>query len=322
MNNTKKEVNIQNCAIIGCGNVGATTAYSLMQSGLLTKLLLIDINQKKAEGEADDITHALPFNSPLEIRAGGYEDIGDCGIIIITAGANQLPGQSRIDLLNQNTAIFKQIVKNIIKYNSDAILLVVTNPVDILTQVTLEHSSYPANRVIGSGTVLDTARLKEILGKHLGVDSRNIHAFIIGEHGDSELALWSSANVSGIDLDSFCHENGINFSPEIQTEICEDIRQSAYKIIEAKGATYYAIADSVRRIVTAIIKDEHAILPVSAKLDGQYGIDGICMGVPCIIGKEGVIKIPEVRLNENEKEKLLYSAKLLKEIIQSMEINN
>lgn len=321
MSVTKKDIGIQSCAIIGCGNVGATVAYSLMQSGLLTRLLLIDINQSKAEGEAEDIAHALPFNSPLEIHAGKYEDIGDCGIIIICAGANQLPGQTRIDLLNQNASIFRQIVENIKKYNQDAILLVVTNPVDILTEITLQYSSYPQNRVIGSGTVLDTARLKEILGKHLGVDSRNIHAFIIGEHGDSELALWSSANVSGIDLDSFCHKNKIKFTEEIREAICEDIRKSAYKIIEAKGATYYAIADSVRRIVTAIIKDEHTILPVSARLDGQYDINGICLGVPCIIGKEGIIKIPEVRLNESEKQKLSYSANLIKEIIQDMKIN-
>lgn len=312
-------VDIRKCAIIGCGNVGATTAYSLMQSGLLSKIVLIDIDKNKARGEADDIAHALPFNSPVEIRAGEYSDISDCGIIIITAGANQLPGQTRTHLVRQNTEIFTSIIASVTEYNREAIILVVTNPVDILTYETLKRSGLSPSRVLGSGTVLDTARLKELMGRHLGVDSRNVHAFIIGEHGDSELAVWSSANVSGIDLDSFCGKCNIAFDESTRIELLEGVMTSAYRIIEAKGATYYAIADSVRRIVTAIVKDENAILPLSVLLEGQYGIENVCMGVPCIVGRDGVKEILEIPLNDDEKERLLRSAEGLKKIIADIE---
>ncbi len=316
----ENKTDIRSCAVIGCGNVGATTAYSLMQSGLLSKLLLIDINEKKAQGEADDIAHALPFNAPMEIKAGKYSDISDCGIIIITAGANQQPGETRIQLVDKNVKIFRNIIDNVTKYNKDAIILAVTNPVDILTYDTLSYSGLDPRKVIGSGTVLDTARLKELVGRHIGVDSRNIHSFIIGEHGDSELAVWSSANVSGIDLDSFCKEKNIEFDENTKKTLAEDVTTSAYRIIEGKGATYYAIADSVRRIVTAIINDEHSILPISVLLNGQYGVDNVCLGVPCILGKNGVESILEIKLNDEEKEKLLNSANILKEIISEIQL--
>ena len=189
-------INPKKCAIIGCGNVGATSAFALAQSRLFSEIVLIDINKKRAEGEADDISHALPFISPMEIYAGDYSDLSDARIIIITAGASQKPGETRIDLTKKNVKVFESIVKNITIYNNDAIILVVTNPVDILTYVTLKISGFPKRRVIGSGTVLDTSRLKYLVGRHLGVDPRNVHTFIIGEHGDSELAVWSSANIS------------------------------------------------------------------------------------------------------------------------------
>ena len=197
-------LNQRKCAIIGCGNVGATTAYTLAQSMLFSELVLIDIDKKKAQGEADDINHALPFLSPMDIYAGDYSDLSDSKLIIITAGSSQRKGETRIDLAKNNVRIFRSIVKNITIYNSSAIILVVTNPVDILTHVTLKMSGFPKSRVFGSGTVLDTSRLKYLVGRHLNVDPRNVHSFIIGEHGDSELAVWSSANVSGIDLDRFC----------------------------------------------------------------------------------------------------------------------
>ena len=201
-------VNIQKAAMIGCGAVGATSAFSLVQSGLFSELVLIDANQEKAEGEAMDLNHGLPFARPMKVYAGTYDDLADCFLIIITAGAAQKPDETRIDLVNKNVAIFKSIIPEIVKRNTEGILLVVSNPVDILTYVTLKLSGFPANRVIGSGTVLDTARLKYLLGEHLHVDSRSIHAFIIGEHGDSELAVWSSANVSGVDLNHFCELRG------------------------------------------------------------------------------------------------------------------
>ena len=313
-----KEVDIRSCAIIGCGNVGAATAYALMHSKLLSKLVLIDLNEKKAYGEAEDISHALPFNSPMDIISGDYCDLADCGIIIITAGINQTPGQTRLDLLQKNASVFRGIVDRIIEYNKDAIILVVTNPVDVLTYVTLCESGLPSSRVIGSGTVLDTARLKEKVGKYLGVDSRNVHSFVIGEHGDSEVAVWSSANVSGIDLDSYCKERRIELDRSALDLLSAEVMSSAYRIIEAKGATYYGIADSVRRIVSAIVNDEHTILPVSTKLSGEYGVCGVCMGIPCIVGRNGIEQILEIPLDENEKSRLLASSASLKDAISQL----
>ena len=201
-------MNIRKCAIIGCGNVGATTAYALMKSGLFSEIVLIDKNEKRAKGEAMDLNHALPFNSPALIYAGDYSSISDCYLIIITAGAAQRQGETRLDLLKKNTAVFRSIIDNILEYNKKAILLVVTNPVDILTYVTLARSGFPSSRVIGSGTVLDTARLKQLIGQHFEVDSRNVHSFIIGEHGDSELPVFSSANISGVDIEEYCRISG------------------------------------------------------------------------------------------------------------------
>lgn len=313
-----KTVNIRSCAIIGCGNVGAATAYALMHSKLLSKLVLIDLNYKKALGEAEDISHALPFNSPMEIIAGDYKDISDCGIIIITAGVNQTPNQTRLDLLKTNANIFRKIVDNITEFNRDALILTVTNPVDILTYVTLSKSGLPWQRVIGSGTVLDTARLKEKVGKHLGVDSRNVHSFVIGEHGDSEVAVWSSANVSGIDLDSYYKERKMGFDRSALDLLAAEVMTSAYRIIEAKGATYYGIADSICRIVSAIVNDEHTILPVSVKLSGEYGIYDVCMGIPCIVGRHGIEQILEIPLDKKERNCLLESAAALKDAISQL----
>lgn len=314
----EKHTNIRSCAIIGCGNVGSATAYALMHSRLLSKLILIDINAKKAYGEAEDISHSLPFNSPMEIFSGDYKDIADCGIIIITAGVNQTPGQTRLDLLQKNTSIFRGIVDKIVEYNKESIILVVTNPVDILTYVTLLKSGFPASRVIGSGTVLDTARLKEKVGKHLGVDSRNVHSFVIGEHGDSEVAVWSSANVSGIDLYSYYRERHMEFDRSALDRLAAEVMTSAYRIIEAKGATYYGIADSVRRIVSAIVNDEHTILPVSTKLSGEYGVYEVCMGVPCIVGSNGIEQILEIPLDKTEQQKFMASAHSLKDAINNL----
>ncbi len=315
MQESKKTANMKKCAIIGCGFVGATTAYTLMQTGWFTDMVLIDINQKKAEGEAWDIAHGLPFHTPMEIYAGDYSDLADCGLIIITAGANQKPGETRLDLLRTNTRIFTGIVKSITQYTTDAILLVVTNPVDVLSYVTWRFSGYPAGRVIGSGTVLDTARLKKLLGAHLGVDSRNVHSFIIGEHGDRELPVWSSANVSGVDLNQYCESCGQGFDRATLDALFRDVRDSAYHIIEAKGATYYAIAESVRRIVAAIVRDENSILPVSGLVDGHYGLDGVYMSLPCIVGAEGIKQVLEIPLDAEEEQKLHQAAKTLKDAI-------
>lgn len=303
--------NYKKCGVIGCGNVGATTAYTLMLSGLFNELVLVDIDTVKASGEAEDIAHGIPFNAPSDIHAGNYRDLSDAGIVIITAGVSQRQGETRLDLLQRNSKVFSGIIGNLKQTEFDGIILVVTNPVDILTYITIAMSGYDRRKVFGSGTVLDTARLKQLMGNELQVDPRNVHTFIIGEHGDSELPVWSSANVSGIDISSFCHKCCSDCNENTFGQIFEDVRDSAYRIINAKGSTYYAIAEAVRRIVEAIVRDERAILPVSALLDGQYGIDGICLGVPCIIGKNGIEEILEIPLSEGEKKKLARSAATL-----------
>ena len=309
-------VNIQKCAIIGCGFVGATTAFTLIEHGVFSELVLIDANNKKAEGEAMDLNHGIPFAKPVKVYAGNYDDLSDCSLIIISAGANQKPGETRIDLVKKNTAILKSIIPEITKINKECILLILSNPVDILTYITLKISGFPKNRVIGSGTVLDTARLKYLLAEHLGVDSRNVHAFIIGEHGDSELAVWSSANISGIDLKDFCGLCGKCTTMENIYNLYNNVRESAYKIIDSKGATYYAIAMATLRIVECIVRDEKSVIPVSTLVEGEYGINDVCMGLPSIVGKNGVERILEIPLNKNEAENLLNSAREINEYIK------
>ena len=313
-------VNIQKAAMIGCGAVGATSAFSLMQSGLFSELVLIDANQQKAEGEATDLSHGLPFGRPMKIYAGTYDDLADCYLIIITAGAAQKPDETRIDLVNKNVKIIKSIIPEIVKRNTEGILLVVSNPVDILTYVTLKLSGFPTNRVIGSGTVLDTARLKYLLGEHLQVDSRSIHAFIIGEHGDSELAVWSSANVSGVDLNHFCELRGHYNHMEAMERIYTDVRDSAYEIIEKKGATYYGIAMAVRRICESIIRNEHSILPISSLICGHYGLEDVCMGVPTVVGRNGAETVLDIPLNGLEQRKLMASADALRKVLDGIEL--
>ena len=313
-------INVRKCAVIGCGFVGASCAFSLMQSGLFSELVLIDANKNKAEGEAMDLGHGIPFARPMEIYTGSYDDITDCGIIIVTAGAGQKPGETRLDLVNKNVNIFKSIIPEIEKRQCEGILLIVSNPVDILTYTALKLSGLPAERVIGSGTVLDTARLKYLLGRHLDVDSRSVHAYIIGEHGDSELAVWSSANVSGIGLNRFCEIRGHYDHMESMRKLYEGVRDSAYEIIKKKGATYYGIAMAVRRIAECIVRDEHSILPVSSLLNGQYGLDNICISVPTVVGSNGVDKVLEIELDDGEREKLKKSAEELKKVLASIDI--
>ena len=313
-------VNIRKCAIIGCGFVGSGSAFSLIQSGLFSELVLLDANRDKAEGEAMDLSHGLPFARPMEIYAGGYDDVADCGLIIVTAGANQKPGETRLDLVNKNVGIFKQIIPELKKRNCEGILLIVSNPVDILTYAALKLSGFPPERVIGSGTVLDTGRLKYLLGRHLGVDSRSVHAFIVGEHGDSELPLWSSANVSGVELYHFCELCGYHDHAQNMKKLYEDVRDSAYEIIKKKGATYYGIAMAVRRIAECILRDERSILPVSSLIEGHYGLSGVCMGVPTIVGARGVEKVLDVPLSGEEQLELLHSAEALKKVLDSLDL--
>ena len=315
MGNNK--VNAKKAVMIGCGFVGSASVFALMQSGLFTEIVLIDADRNKAEGEAMDISHGIPFASPMRIYAGDYDDVADAAIVIISAGAGQKPGETRLDLVNKNVAIFKSIIPEIAKRNFSGILLVVANPVDVLTQVAIKLSGLPEQRVIGSGTVLDSARLKYKLGEHLSVDSRSVHAFIVGEHGDSEVVAWSSANVSGVEL---CEMRGHYQHKENTREIADAVKNSAYEIINRKHATYYGIAMSVRRICEVIMRDEKSILPVSHMIHGAYGIEDVVLSMPAIVGADGVETDIPIKLSGEEALKLKESADALKEILASLEL--
>lgn len=313
-------INIQKAAVIGCGFVGSTIAYTLMQKGTFSELVLIDADRAKEEGEAMDISHGLPFAHAMDISAGTYENIADAAVIIITAGANQKPGETRLDLVQKNSRIMKSIIGEIKRVKCEGILLIVSNPVDILTEVALRESGFPKERVIGSGTVLDTARLKYLISEKLDVDSRNVHAFIAGEHGDSELAVWSCANVYGIAIDDFARMRGFSdFSTE-KNEIYHAVRDSAYEIIERKGATYYGIGMAAAKIAEAIVRDSHTVAPVSVSLNGEYGLSGLCLSIPTVIGGQGAEQILEINLSDGEKEKLRKSASELKEVLSQIEL--
>ena len=314
------KTNPRKAVMIGCGFVGSASVFALMQSGLFSEIVLIDADKDKAEGEAMDISHGIPFARPMKIYAGGYDDVADAAIIVVSAGAGQKSGETRLDLVNKNVAIFKSIIPEIAKRNFGGILLIVANPVDILTQVAQKLSGLPEECVIGSGTVLDSARLKYALGEHLEVDSRSVHAFIVGEHGDSEVVAWSSANVSGVELHKMCEMRGHYKHKENTEEIAANVKNSAYEIINRKHATYYGIAMSVRRICEVIMRDEKSILPVSHMMHGQYGIDGVVLSMPAIVGANGVESDIPIELNGEEALKLKESADALKSILDGLEL--
>lgn len=308
------KVNSRKVAVIGCGFVGSSSAFALMQSGLFSEMVLIDADTKRAEGEAMDISHGISFARPMQIYAGNYDDITDAAIIVITAGANQKPDETRLDLIKKNAAIMKSIVGEIKKRDLGGILLIVSNPVDILTLIALKESGYPSNRVIGSGTVLDTGRFKYLLGEHLDVDSRSVHAFIIGEHGDSELAAWSNARIGGLKVNDFCELRGHFNHEQSMKKIFENVRNSAYEIIERKHATYYGIAMAVKRICEAIVRNEKSILPVSSLMTGEYGLNDVVLSIPAVVDETGVQKVIPIELNDEELTKLKDSANILKDI--------
>ena len=310
-------LNTRKLAVIGCGFVGSASAFALMQSGLFSEMVLIDANRARAEGEALDISHGLPFAKPMKIYAGDYPDLADASLIVITAGAGQKPGETRLDLVKKNISIFRSIIPSITQYNKEAILLIVANPVDILTYAAAKLSGFPENRVFGTGTVLDTARLKYLLGEHLQVDSRAVHAFILGEHGDSEIVAWSSANVSGLPLHNFCEMRGYFDHDAAMETLAAGVKNSAYEIIDKKGATYYGIAMSVRRVCEAIVRDEKSILPVSSVQHGSYGIQDVALSLPAVVGKDGVETIVPIALSEEEIAALRASAQTLKDVLDA-----
>ena len=307
-------VNSRKVVIVGCGFVGSASAFALMQSKLFSEMVLIDADQNRAEGEALDIGHGMAFASPMKIYAGTYDDITDAAVIVITAGANQKPDETRLDLIKKNSTIMRSIVGELKKREFHGILLIVSNPVDILTYIALKESGYPANRVIGSGTVLDTGRFRYELGEHLGVDSRSVHAYIIGEHGDSELAAWSDARVGG--LHDFCELRGHYDHDTAMERIFNSVKNSAYEIIAKKHATYYGIAMAVVRICSAIVRDEQSIMPVSSLMTGEYGIQDVVLSIPSVVDANGIETVVPIELSDQELEALRNSAAVLKQMIQ------
>lgn len=314
-------INSRKVAVVGCGFVGSSSAFALMQSGLFSEMVLIDVDRDRAEGEALDIAHGSPFGTPMKIYAGEYADAADAAIIVITAGAAQKPGETRLDLVNKNVGIFKSIIPQINESGFEGIMLVVSNPVDILTYAAVQMSDLPESRIIGSGTVLDSARLREALGRTLGVDSRNVHAYVIGEHGDSELAVWSSADVSGVPLKDFCELRGLEDYEEVERQIAADVKNAAYEIIAKKHATYYGIAMSVKRLCGAIMRDEKSIMPISSLMVGEYGLSDICISMPTIIGREGVECRVPVSLSADELAELQSSAEALREVMDGVDFS-
>jgi L-lactate dehydrogenase len=302
-------------ALIGTGFVGASYAFALMNQGIADELVLIDVNKDKAEGDVMDLNHGKVFApKPMNIWHGDYQDCQDADLVVICAGANQKPGETRLDLVDKNINIFKTIVDSVMKSGFDGIFLVATNPVDILTYATWKFSGLPKERVIGSGTILDTARFRFLLSEYFKVAPTNVHAYIIGEHGDTELPVWSRAEIGSVPIEQIISQND-SYRKEDLENIFVNVRDAAYQIIEKKGATYYGIAMGLVRITRAILHNENAILTVSAYLDGQYNEQNVYIGVPAIINRSGIREVMELKLNETEQQQFHHSATVLKGIL-------
>lgn len=304
-------------AIIGAGFVGATTAFSICKSGLATEVVLIDVNKEKAEGEALDINHGLYFLGQMKVYAGDYADVADSDIIIITAGANRKPGETRLELAKKNAGIMRSIIPEIMKYYNGGILLVVSNPVDVLTYLVWKETGLPKCKIIGSGTVLDSSRFRYALSEKLDVDVKNVHAFITGEHGDSAVPLWSTANIAGVMVDDFIAANNKDLKLN-KEEIYEDVQQSGATVIKAKGATYYAIALSVTRICEAILSDRSSVLTVGSVIEDHLGMDDVVLSLPCIVSGDGIERVLNISIDEDEKAKLQASATKIRSTIDEV----
>ncbi len=305
--------------IIGAGFVGSSFAYALMIRGIASEIVLVDVDKRRAEGEAMDLNHGLSFVRPAKIWAGDYADCEGADIVVITAGLAQKPGESRLALTQKNFEIMKQIVSQVTKYNSECIFLVATNPVDAMTYAVLKLSGFSAEKVIGSGTILDTSRFRYVLGEYLRIDTRNVHAYIIGEHGDSEVPVWSLTNVAGTRLKDYCPLCGEKYDPVWLNSMFQQVKNAAYKIIELKGRTHYAIGLGLTRIVESIMRDENAILTVSSLVHDYHGVSDVCLSVPSIINRKGIGGILKLPLTENEIRALHKSAKVLKDTISALQ---
>lgn len=306
-------------AVVGTGAVGSSFAFALLLSGLASEIVLHDANERKAEGEAMDLMHAVPFARTARVWSGPISECHGAAVTVIAAGAAQRPGESRIDLVQKNAAIFRQLVPQIAEANPDGIILVATNPVDVLSYLTYRIAGLPSQRVLGSGTTLDTARFRMLLAEHYGVDPRSVHAHIVGEHGDTEVPVWSAANIAGMPLTDFEAATGIGHDPDALDAIFEGTRDAAYRIIERKGATYYAVAAGLVRIVQAILRDQHTVLPVSSLISDYYGIDDVYLSLPAVVDRGGVERTLRLGLSAEEASGLRRSAALLRETIKAIE---
>jgi len=286
--------------VVGAGNVGATFAYALVLNGLVGEIVLIDIDWERAEGEAMDINHAVPLSNPVRVWAGTYQDCAGADVVVVTAGTAQRPGETRLDLVKRNAEIFGDVIPSITEHNETGILLIATNPVDVLSYCAWKLSGFPSRRVIGSGTVLDTARFRYLLSEHLDLDPRNVHAYVVGEHGDSEVPIWSLANVAGMRLEEYCRRTECDVGEAMRDRISHQVRDAAYEVIERKGATYYAVGVALVRIVEAILRDQHTVLTVSNLVPGYYGIEDVYFSLPAVVAREGVERVVELSLDDEE----------------------
>ena len=311
-------LNQRKVAMVGCGSAGAASCFALMQSGLFTEMVLIDAYPEKAEGEAMDIAQGLTFSRPMKIYAGFYDDLADAAVIIVTAAASQRRGDTRLDLVNKNVDIFKKVIPEIASRNEQGIMLVVANPVDILTYAALKISGWAENRIMGIGTVLDTARLRYLLSEKLNVDARNIHAYMVGEQGRGETTIWSSATVSGIPIREFCEMRGYPDPSDYFKQVAGEVRTSNDMITRKKKAAYYGIAMGVRRVCEAIIRDEKSVLPVSSLMYGAFDIDGLALSMPAIVGKDGVECLVPLEMSEDELDELRKTAATVKALVDDV----
>jgi L-lactate dehydrogenase len=305
--------------LVGTGFVGSSFAYALMQRGIASELVLVDANAEKALGEMMDLNHGLSFTKPMKISAGNYSDLSGAKVVVITAGTSQKPGETRLDLLARNAAIFRSIIPQVIKHNPNGIILITTNPVDILTYISLKESNLSPTKVIGSGTILNTSRFRFLLGQFYGVDTRSVHAYIVGEHGDSEIPLWSMANIGGVRLQEFAPLKNKRYNQEKMNKLFVSVRDAAYEIIQRKGATYYAIGLGLLSIVEAILGNYRSVLSISTLMTGQYGVQDICLSLPCVVGENGVEEVLAITMSQEEKEGFHASAVKLKDTLQIME---
>lgn len=308
-------------AIVGAGRVGATFAYTLVLRGLASEIVLVDADRGRAEGEEMDLSDAAPLASAVRIRVGDYEDCAGAAVTVITAGVAQERGQPRLELARRNAEVMREIVPRVAAANPAGILLVTTNPVDVLTYAAWKLSGLPAKRVIGSGTVLDSARFRHLLSEHYGIDPRSVHAYIVGEHGDSEVPLWSLANIAGMRLDAFCIAHGFEHSPRIMDDFFVRTRDAAYRIIERKGATYYAIGAALLRVVEAIVLDQKTVLTVSSLVEGAYGVRDAYLSLPSVVGRHGVERVLSLPLTAEEEGRLRRSAGAIRDSIESLQLD-